>query len=93
MPINSKRANEITAYINEKEKEKENSIFRGLQKVEIGGKIQPLHSYTIPIEMLLYNHNNRRFNIEIQEYEGEIKRQLDPTDKADKEIIKKLLLY
>jgi hypothetical protein len=43
--------------------------------------------------MLLYNHDNRRFNIEIQEYESDIKRQLDPTDKSDKEIIKKLLLY
>ena len=88
MAINSKRANEITAYINEHEK-----CIRGKQKVEIGGKIKALESFMIPIDKLLYNHDNRRFNIEIQEHEAEIKRQLDPTDKADAEAIKKLLLY
>lgn len=87
MPINSKRAKDIDAYISS------NDCKRGLQKVEIGGKIRALESYAIPTDKLLYNHDNRRFNIEIGEYEAQIKRQLDPADKADADKIKKLLLY
>jgi hypothetical protein len=87
MAINSKRANEIDAYINSKD------CKRGTQKVEIGGKIKPLQSYMIPWEKLLFNHDNGRFNIEIQEYEFKNGRRLDPASKEDESIIRRLLLF
>ena len=88
MSINSKRANDIDAYINGKK----GANKKGLQKVEIGGKIRLLDSYMIPLNYLLYNHANRRFNLEIQEYETSIGRKLDPSDKDDVKKIKELLL-
>src|SRR5437868_5485159 len=88
MAINSKKANEIDAYIKQHE-----SRLKGKQKVEIGGKIKLLESYMIPWSMLLFNHDNGRFNIEIQEYELKIGRKLDPANKEDESIIRKLLLF
>ena len=87
MPINSKRANEIDAYIASHESAK-----KGKQKVVINGKVEPLESYSIPITFLQYNHENRRFNLEIQEEEIKLGRKLDPTDKDDVKRIKELLL-
>jgi hypothetical protein len=88
MAINSKRAEAIDAY----NSGKKGANKRGLQKVEISGKIRLLESYLIPLDYLLYNHDNRRFNLEIQDYETQIDRKLDPTLKSDAEIIQKLLL-
>jgi hypothetical protein len=87
MAIQSKRANEIDAYI-----EAHKSCIKGKQKVEINGKIEPLDSYILPLSLLQYNHDNRRFNFEIQEHEDSIGRRLDPSDKQDVEKIKELLL-
>lgn len=87
MAVNSKRANEIDAYI------KSHECKKGVQKVEVGGKIKPLESYMIPWEKLLFNHDNGRFNIEIQEYEFKLGRKLDPASKEDESIIRKLLLF
>ncbi|HMN49501.1 MAG TPA: hypothetical protein PKD67_10210 [Ignavibacteriaceae bacterium] len=87
MTIQSKKAQEIDAYI------ENHNCAKGKQKVEIGGVIKPLESYSLPWKLLIYNHHNRRFNIEILEYENQIGRKLDPADKSDVEIIKKLLLF
>lgn|GEM_PF-2372624 len=88
MAINSKRAKDIDAYIKSHE-----SCIKGKQKVEVGGKIKPLDSFMIPWNMLLFNHDNGRFNIEIQEYEFKLGRKLDPASKDDEAIIRKLLLF
>ncbi len=86
--INSKRANDIDAYL----KSKGAKCMKGEQKVEVNGKIESLPTFMIPISYLQYNHNNGRFNLEIQEYEAQFKRKLDPNDKSDIEKIKELLL-
>ncbi len=87
MAMQSKRANEIDAYIKDKP-----SCAKGKQKVEIKGKIEALESYMLPLSYLQYNRENRRFNLEIQEYEANVGRKLDPTIKEDVEKIKELLL-
>jgi hypothetical protein len=86
MSINSRKANEIDAYINSHECKK------GKQKVVINGKVELLESYAIPTSLLQYNHDNRRFNLEIQEEEIKLGRKLDPTSKDDVRRIKELLL-
>lgn len=86
MAINSKKANEIDAYINSHE------CAKGKQKVVINGKVDLLESYSIPTSLLQYNHDNRRFNLEIQEEEIKLGRKLDPTSKDDVKRIKELLL-
>ena len=78
MAIQSKRANEIEAYINSHK-----SCIKGKQKIEIKGKIDFLESYMLPLKLLQYNHENRRFNLEIQEYESKIGRKLDSSDGQD----------
>jgi hypothetical protein len=88
MPLNSKKANELDAFIKQ-----HGSCLRGRQKVEIGGKIKALESYMIPWNMLSFNPANGRFNIEIQEYELNKGRKLDAMDKEDESIIRKLLLF
>lgn len=87
MAIQSKRAGEISAFI-----EQHQACIKGKQKVEINGKIEFLDSYMLPLQLLQYNHENGRFNLEIQEYEAQINRKLDPTDKADINKLKELLL-
>lgn len=86
MAINSKKASEIDAYINSHECKK------GKQKVVINGKVDLLDSFSIPTSLLQYNHDNRRFNLEIQEEEIKLGRKLDPTSKDDVKKIKELLL-
>lgn len=88
MAIQSKRAKEIDAYIDAHP----NNCEKGLQKVEINGQIKLLQSFMLPLSLLQYNHDNRRFNLEIQEYETKTRRKLDPSLKSDAEIIKNLLL-
>lgn len=88
MAINSKQAKDIDAYISAKGK----NCLRGKQKVEINGKIEVLDTYMIPITYLSYNHNNGRFNLEINEFETQIKRKLDPNISEDVIKIKELLL-
>jgi hypothetical protein len=86
MAVHSKKAKEIAAYINS------HDCTKGKQKVEINGKIKFLDSYMLPISLLQYNHDNRRFNLEIQEHESNIGRKLNPTDREDVKTIKELLL-
>lgn len=86
MPTNSKRAQEIDAYISN------HDCARGKQKVVINGQVRPLESYSIPWIHLQYNHENSRFNLEIAEEETRIGRKLDPTDSDDVKKIKELLL-
>jgi hypothetical protein len=88
MAIHSKRAEQIDAYIDSHK----TSCIKGKQKVEIKGKIEFLYSYMLPLNLLQYNHENRRFNLEIQEFETQIGRTLDPEDKEDVKKIKELLL-
>ena len=88
MAIQSKRAKEIDAYIDQHKRNCE----KGNQKVEINGQIKPLQSYMLPLSLLQYNHDNRRFNWEIQEHEYKIGRKLDPTDREDVKRIKEFLL-
>lgn len=88
MAIQSKKAKQIDVYIDTHEK----SCIKGKQKVEIDGKIDFRDSYMLPINLLQYNHDNRRFNLEIQEYEIQIGRALDPTDREDIKKIKEFLL-
>lgn len=88
MAMQSKKAKEIDVYIGTHEK----SCSKGKQKVEIKGKIEFIESYMLPLNYLQYNHENRRFNLEIHEYETQIGRKLDPTDKEDVKKIKELLL-
>jgi hypothetical protein len=87
MAIQSKRANAIDVYIANRQ-----SCIKERQKVEIKGKIEFLPSYILPLNLLQYNHENRRFNLEIQEHEAQIKRKLDPADSDDVKKIKELLL-
>jgi hypothetical protein len=88
MAIHSKRAKEIDVYIDSHKK----SCVKGEQKVEINGKIKFLESYMLPLTLLQYNHDNRRFNLEIQEYEAQLGRELDASDREDVKKIKELLL-
>jgi hypothetical protein len=88
MAIQSKRAKEIDVYIDSHKK----SCIKGEQKVEINGKIKFLESYMLPLTLLQYNHDNRRFNLEIQEYETQLGRELDASDREDVKKIKELLL-
>lgn len=88
MAMQSKKAKEIDVYINSHLKK----CKKGIQRVEINGKIEPLDSYMLPINLLQYNPANGRFNLEIQEYEAQIGRKLDPNDKEDIKKIKELLL-
>ena len=88
MTLNSIKAKEITVYIHT-HKEK---CIKGKQKIEINGKIEFLESYLLPLKLLQYNHGNRRFNLEIQEYEAQLGRELDATDSEDIKKIKELLL-
>jgi len=87
MSLQSRRAKDIDAYI-----EAHQSCLKGKQKVEIKGKIEFLESYMLPLSLLQYNHDNRRFNLEIQEHETKIGRELDPADTTDVNKIKELLL-
>jgi hypothetical protein len=93
MPINSKKANEIDAYINSHP-----SCKRSEQPVEINGELKFLLSYMLPLYsddgkyFLQYNHDNRRFNLEIQEYERAEGKVLNPAEKDDAKKIKELLL-
>lgn len=87
MAVHSKKAKDIDVYI-----ESHKSCVKGKQKVEIKGKIEFLESFMLPLGLLQYNHENRRFNLEIQEYETQIGRKLDPSDKEDVKKIKELLL-
>lgn len=87
MAIHSKKAKDIDVYI-----DSHKSCIKGKQKVEIKGKIEFLESFMLPLGLLQYNHENRRFNLEIQEYETQIGRKLDPSDKEDVKKIKELLL-
>jgi hypothetical protein len=87
MPIQSKRANDIQAYIDSHE-----VCNKGKQKVVIDGRVEPLESYLLPVSYLQYNHNNSRFALEIIEKENEIGRKLDMSDSEDVKIIKSLLL-
>ena len=87
MSINSERGNAIEAYITSHENCK-----KGKQKVVISGEVHSLESYMVPISLLQYNRNNRRFNLEIAEQEHELGRKLDPSDPDDIKRIKALLL-
>lgn len=87
MAIHSKKAKDIDVYI-----DSHKSCIKGKQKVEIKGKIEFLESFMLPLGLLQYNHENRRFNLEIQEYETQIGRKLDPSDREDVKKIKELLL-
>jgi hypothetical protein len=87
MPIQSKKTNDIDAYI-----KAHPSCKRNKEKVVIAGKVDYLDSYMLPFSLLQYNYSNRRFALEINEKENEIGRKLDPNDKDDISIIKSLLL-
>ena len=87
MPIQSKKAKEIDAYIDQHK-----SCVRGKQKVEIDGKINFRDSYMLPISYLQYNQSNGRFNLEILDFENKLGRKLDSSDKDDVEKLKSLLL-
>ncbi len=88
MAIHSKKAKEIDVYIDGHK----TKCVKGKQKVEINGKIQFLDSYMLPLSLLQYNHDNRRFNLEIQEYETQLGRELNASDREDVKKIKELLL-
>ena len=87
MAIHSKKAKDIDVYI-----DSHKSCIKGKQKVEIDGEIKFLESYELPLNLLQYNHDNRRFNLEIQEYEDKLGRKLDPTDREDVKKLRELLL-
>lgn len=86
MAINSLRADNIDKFLVSKD------CSKGLQKLVINGKVEPLPSYLIPTSLLQFNADNRRFNVEISEVETKLGRQLDPTLKEDIKRIKELLL-
>jgi len=87
MPIQSKKANDIQAYIDSHSECKKNK-----QKIVIDGRVETLDSYLLPVSYLQYNHNNSRFALEIIEKETEIGRKLDMSDSEDIKVIKSLLL-
>lgn len=87
MSINSERANAINAFIKSHESSK-----KGKQKVVIRGEVHLIESYMIPISLLQYNRENRRFKLEINDEEQRLGRKLDVSDSNDIKIIKRLLL-
>lgn len=87
MPIQSKKSNDIIAYIKDHPNCKKNK-----EKVVIAGSVELLDSYMLPISLLQYNDNNRRFASEIIERENDLGRKLDLNLKSDVSIIKSLLL-
>ncbi|MDB5397963.1 MAG: hypothetical protein JWM91_5469 [Rhodospirillales bacterium] len=85
--MKSARANEISAYIQDRQPEK--NLF---ERVTVDGKVETLTVYSIPTSKLYYNIRNGRFAAELRAKEKEIKRTLDPHKPADAILIQKLLL-
>lgn len=86
MAINSVSAEAIDNYITS------HDCNKGHQKIIINGQVSDLPSYQIPIRLLQFNRDNRRFNVEIGEVEAKLGRQLNPTLDEDINRIKMLLL-
>ena len=87
MKIQSKRAKEIDAYINNHPDTK-----KGKWPVEIAGEKKVLSFYSFPIRLLRYNANNGRTTMEIREWEQKNKRTLDACQPDDVVIIRSILL-
>jgi hypothetical protein len=89
MKITSARAKEIEAYIsdNPNQEEKHQRV-----PVQVSGRIEYLHVYRIPLELLVFNIRNGRFAAELIAKEAELKRKLDARKKDDALIIRSLLL-
>jgi hypothetical protein len=60
--------------------------------VAVGGSVQRLPVYRLPIRLLSYNLRNGRFAVELVEREGQLNRHLDPYDPEDAKEIQQLLL-
>lgn len=87
MQIYSERARQIDAYI-----ASHSDSELGKWPLEIGGEKRILPFYRIPTSMLLYNANNGRLAMEIQQWQEDNGRNLDNTDKSDAATIKDMLL-
>lgn len=82
MKINNERATQIDIYIlNHSEAE------IGKWPLEIGGEKTILPYFRLPIELLRYYLNNGRLAIDLQEWEKESKRKLDPDQEEDARVI------
>jgi len=85
--VKSARANEISAYIQNRNPE-ENLV----ERVTLDGKVEWIKAYSIPTNKLYYNIRNGRFAAELRAKEKELKRSLDPHKPVDALLIQKLLL-
>lgn len=87
MKIQSQRGGELDSYISS-----HSDCRVGEWPLEIGGIVDRLSFYKLPINMLRYNVNNGRFVVEIKEWESINNKILDANDSDDAKQIRKLLL-
>lgn len=87
MALASVRSSAISAET--KKRDPEPNLF---QRVEIEGAVQTLRVFKIPTRLLYYNIRNGRFASELKAKEKQLKRDLDPQNDSDKEVIRGLLL-
>jgi len=88
MPVISKRAQAIDAYIAANKKCKVNDSW----PMEFGGKIDYQPVYRIPIKLLCYNLNNGRYAMELAQEETDAGYKFDPTRIKDRARLRDLLL-
>lgn len=64
----------------------------GIRQIVYHGKVNEHEVYRLPIELLSFNVENGRLAYEVLQKERELKRRLDPFNKADADVIQELLL-
>lgn len=85
--MKSIRANEIGAYVASRKPESNMFV-----RVLLDGSVKTCDVYSVPIDKLTFNIRNGRFASELLAKEKNTGRKLDPTEKFDALIIRKLLL-
>lgn len=88
MKLQSSRAKEIDTWIKDHPTHKTDER----EPVQMGGDLQKLEVWRLPLKLLVYNIRNGRFASELIAKERELKRKLDSTKKEDALVIRKLLL-
>jgi hypothetical protein len=83
----SSRAKELRAYLADRKPEKNLFV-----RLELGGKVEVLEVYRVPIERLTFNIRNGRFASELRAKEKVLGRKLDSNVAEDGKVIRELLL-
>jgi hypothetical protein len=87
-PVKSERAARIEAAIKQSSAKSE----MGKHPIVIGGLKKMFEVYRLPTKLLAFNIRNGRFAAELRAKEKQLKRKLDPLEKADATEIRSLLL-